>query len=44
MDAIKALVKVDADWIPQKEGTSLYIRPFIIADEPFPWCSPFQTL
>ncbi|MFQ8601572.1 MAG: branched-chain amino acid aminotransferase [Anaerovoracaceae bacterium] len=35
VEAIKALVSVDADWIPQKEGTSLYIRPFIIADEPF---------
>lgn len=35
VEAIKALVRVDADWIPQKEGTSLYIRPFIIADEPF---------
>lgn len=35
VEAIKALVRVDQDWIPQKEGTSLYIRPFIIADEPF---------
>lgn len=35
VECIKALVKVDADWIPEKEGTSLYIRPFIIADEPF---------
>lgn len=35
VEAIKALVKVDADWIPEKEGTALYIRPFIIADEPF---------
>lgn len=35
VEAIKTLVSVDADWIPQKEGTSLYIRPFIIADEPF---------
>ena len=34
-EAIKALVKIDADWIPQKEGTALYIRPFIIADEAF---------
>ena len=32
---IKALVKVDQDWIPQGEGTALYIRPFIFADEPF---------
>lgn len=35
VEAIKTLVAVDADWIPEKEGTSLYIRPFIIADEPF---------
>ena len=35
VEAVKAIVKVDADWIPEKEGTSLYIRPFIIADEPF---------
>jgi branched-chain amino acid aminotransferase len=33
--AVKALVKVDRDWIPDLEGTSLYIRPFIIATEPF---------
>ena len=35
VEAIKALVAVDADWIPEKEGTSLNIRPFIIADEAF---------
>ena len=33
--AIKALVGVDRDWIPGKPGTSLYIRPFMIADDPF---------
>jgi len=33
--AIKALVDVERDWIPEKAGTSLYIRPFIIADDPF---------
>ena len=26
---------MDRDWVPDKEGTSLYIRPFIIANEPF---------
>ncbi|WP_300684221.1 branched-chain amino acid aminotransferase [Acutalibacter sp. 1XD8-36] len=31
--AIKALVGVDRDWIPTKPGTSLYIRPFIIATD-----------
>lgn len=33
--AIKALVKADAGWVPSAEGTSLYIRPFIIATEAF---------
>ena len=32
---VKAVVKVDEDWIPTEPGTSLYIRPFIIATEPF---------
>ncbi len=34
-EAVKALVSVDKDWIPTMEGTSLYIRPYIIATEPF---------
>ena len=29
--AIKTLVKLDEDWIPTEEGTSLYIRPYIFA-------------
>ncbi|MDR0875341.1 MAG: branched-chain amino acid aminotransferase, partial [Clostridiales Family XIII bacterium] len=35
VDAIKALVEIDKDWVPDFPGTSLYIRPFIIATEPF---------
>lgn len=35
VSAIKELVKVDKDWIPEGEGTSLYIRPIIIATEPY---------
>jgi branched-chain amino acid aminotransferase len=35
IEAIKELVRIDQDWIPVEEGTSLYIRPFIIATEPF---------
>ncbi len=35
VEAIKAVVDVDRDWIPDAEGTSLYIRPFIIATEPY---------
>ena len=33
LDALKALVKVEKDWVPSLEGTSLYIRPFIIATD-----------
>lgn len=32
--ALIKLVSIDQDWIPSAEGTSLYIRPFIIATEP----------
>lgn len=34
LQAIKELVKVDEEWIPKKKGSSLYIRPFVIATEP----------
>lgn len=34
LEAVKTLVKVDEDWIPTKKGSSLYIRPFVIATEP----------
>jgi branched-chain amino acid aminotransferase len=33
LDALKAIVKTEEDWVPYKEGTSLYIRPFIIATD-----------
>lgn len=33
LDALKKLIQVDKDWIPTAEGTSLYIRPFIIATD-----------
>ena len=35
LKAIKELIKVDEDWIPADDGKSLYIRPFIIATDPF---------
>lgn len=31
LKAIKELVKLEEDWVPSVEGTSLYIRPFIIS-------------
>lgn len=33
MEGLKALVDIDRDWIPQGEGTSLYIRPLLFATE-----------
>ncbi len=43
VEAIKAVVKVDEDWIPEDEGTSLYIRPFVIATDEFLGVSPSKT-
>ena len=35
VEAIKALIEIDRDWAPDYPGTSLYIRPYIFATEPF---------
>lgn len=35
LQALKKLIGIDKDWVPSKEGTSLYIRPFIIATDPY---------
>jgi branched-chain amino acid aminotransferase len=34
LQAMKELVLLERDWIPTSEGTSLYIRPTMIANEP----------
>ncbi|WP_017814812.1 branched-chain amino acid aminotransferase [Paenibacillus shenyangensis] len=33
LEALRQLVLIDKEWIPEGEGTSLYIRPFVIATE-----------
>ena len=33
VEAVKALVEVDSEWVPHGFGTSLYIRPFYFADQ-----------
>lgn len=43
MDGLKAIVKIDADWIPTRPGTSLYVRPFVIATDPFLGVRPSHT-
>jgi branched-chain amino acid aminotransferase len=37
------LLNVDRDWVPSVEGTSLYIRPFIIATEAALGVNPSQS-
>ena len=34
VSAVEQLVRLEADWVPSAPGTSLYIRPFIIATTP----------
>ncbi len=35
LEALKKLLKVEKDWVPSAAGTSLYIRPTIIAMDPY---------
>ncbi|MBW1694126.1 MAG: branched-chain amino acid aminotransferase [Deltaproteobacteria bacterium] len=35
LDALKQLLVIEKDWVPNAPGTSLYIRPTIIATDPF---------
>jgi len=35
LDSLCELLKVDQDWIPRARGTSMYIRPFVIACKNF---------
>ena len=43
VQAITELVRVDKDWIPTEAGTSLYIRPFVIATDDFLGVAPSKT-
>ena len=35
LQAIEALIELDHAWIPRAHGTSLYVRPTMIATEPY---------
>jgi branched-chain amino acid aminotransferase len=35
VESLKELVSLEHNWIPPKEGSDLYLRPFMYADEPF---------
>jgi branched-chain amino acid aminotransferase len=34
MEGVKALIRLDKEWVPRSQGTSLYIRPTMLATEP----------
>jgi branched-chain amino acid aminotransferase len=35
LESLKALIAVEKDWVPKAPGTSLYVRPTMIATDPF---------
>lgn len=43
LSGLRKLIQVDKDWIPNIEGTSLYIRPFIFATQPYLGVAPSKT-
>lgn len=43
MDGLKELLKLEKDWIPNSEGSSLYIRPFMLASGEGFHASPADT-
>ncbi|MCL1794616.1 MAG: branched-chain amino acid aminotransferase [Oscillospiraceae bacterium] len=43
LEAIKQIVSFDSDWIPGEPEHSLYIRPFVIATDPFIGVKPSSS-
>ena len=35
LDGLKALIDLDQEWVPKKDGQSLYIRPYMIATDDY---------
>jgi len=42
VEGMRTLINLDRDWIPTSEGTSLYIRPFMIATDEFIGVKPAE--
>lgn len=43
VEALHLLISIDADWIPPQEGSALYIRPFMFANDEFFGVKPSRT-
>lgn len=43
MQGLRELVKLDSNWIPKEPGSSLYVRPFMIATDEYIGVRPSST-
>ncbi len=43
VELVRKLVEVDHNWVPSKDGDSLYIRPFLFATDDFIGIKPSET-
>ena len=43
MDGLRELVRLDHGWIPQKEGSALYVRPLMFATNDFIGVGPSES-
>ena len=43
MNALTELLKLASAWVPDRPGTSLYIRPFVFANDPYIGIRPSET-
>lgn len=43
IESLKSLIEVDKDWVPARDGYSLYVRPFMIATDPYVGIKPSDT-
>jgi len=43
MNGLLELIDVDRDWVPDEEGTSLYVRPFLFATDEYIGIRPSNT-
>lgn len=43
LESFRKLVDIDRDWVPSKPGTSLYLRPTVIANENFLGVRPAKS-
>lgn len=43
LSALKALVQIDREWVPREHGSSLYLRPYMFAQDPRLLTKPSNT-